>query len=801
MFRFSKSAVIFGLSVAACLVSFAQDGPSNRILQAVDRNQSVIVQGSAHPLAKPEFDAGRVDGKMKINGVSLVFNLSPGQQTGLQALLREQQDRSSPKYHKWLTPEQYAGRFGMSQSDLAKVTSWLQSEGFQVNSISRSRTRISFSGTAAEIEAAFRTEIHHYLVNGELHFANAMDLSVPAAFADTVLSVRNLSDLRPKPRSSRSHQYASRLTPHYTNSNTGYHYLAPADFATIYDLNPLYTAGLDGTGQTIAIMGQSAIYTSDIDNFRANAGLPARTSSNFQQVQVPNSGTATVITADLTEADLDLEWSEGVAPNVNLIFVFVGNNPTSDAFDALQYTVDNNLAPVISITYGNCEQTLGITEADTVQQWAQQANMQGQTIIAASGDSGAADCDPQDEDPATQGLAVDVPASIPEVTGVGGTEFYEQADPTTTFWNATNTADGGSAVSYIPEIAWDDTVLNEELSASGGGASIFFSKPTWQAGDNVPADGQRDVPDIALSASSDNDPYLICSSPDQSTPSCVSGFIGSNGKVLSSGGTSFGAPAFAGIVALINQSNGSSQGNVNPTLYSLVQTAPTAFHDITSGSNDVPCASGSPDCPSNGIMGFVAGLGYDQTTGLGSLDVSILVNSWPAPYSFSATPTSVSIAAAGNQGTSSISLVSNVGFTGTVNLTCTPQPGVYGLTCQISPSTVTAASPNATLTVLTVGSGTASVVNPHFPFAWLVGIGGTLFAGICVVEIPFFRRRRAGLPLLLLLACMAAEISCGGSSSSTPPGNQSTPAGNYTIRITGTSGNFSVTTNVTAAVQ
>ena len=826
MFRSRKIAAAFVLSIAASLASFAQTGPSNRILQAIDANQPVIIRGSAHPLAKPEFDFGRVEGRMRINGASLVFNLSPEQHAALQALLREQLDRSSTKFHKWLTPDQYAARFGMTQSDLAQVTAWLQAEGFKVNGISRSSTKISFSGTAGQIESAFRTEIHHYRVNGELHFANATDLSVPEAFAGTVLAVGNLADLRPKPKSGRalqasslqarssnvgsshptSNQSPATLSPHYTNNNTGYHYLAPADFATIYDLNPLYTAGLDGTGQSIAIMGQSAIYTSDIVNFRAAAGLPALISCpaspcNLQQTLVPSSGTSTVVNADLTEADLDLEWAEGIAPNVNLIFVFVGNAPNYNAFDALQYTIDNNLAPVISITYGNCEQTLGITEAQMVQQWVQQANSQGETVIAASGDSGAADCDPQIDYPATQGLAVDVPASIPEVTGVGGTEFNEQADPTTTFWNTTNTAGGGSAVSYIPEITWDDTLLNQELSASGGGASIFFAKPSWQVGANVPEDGARDVPDIALSASSDNDPYLICSTPNQSMPSCVEGFIGGNGNVLSSGGTSFGAPTFAAIVALINQNTGARQGNVNPTLYTLAGTTPTAFHDITTGSNDVPCAQGSPDCPANGIMGFTAGPGYDQTTGWGSLDASVLVNAWPPAYSFSATPGSVSIAAAGDQGTSSISLVSNVGFTPTVTLTCTPQPGVYGLTCQIKPSTVTAASPTATLTILTVGSGSASMVTPHFPFAWLVGISGTLLAGVCVLEVPFFRRRRAGLPLLLLLACLAANVSCGGSSSSQPPPAQSTPAGSYTIKITGTTSNASVSTNVTAAVQ
>jgi hypothetical protein len=268
--------------------------------------------------------------------------------------------------------------------------------------------------------------------------------------------------------------------------------------------------------------------------------------------------------------------------------------------------------------------------------------------------------------------------------------------------------------------------------------------------------------------------------------------------LLRAGGTSFGAPAFAGIVAIINQRTNSSQGNVNPTLYSLAESTPAAFHDITTGSNDVPCTQGSPDCPGSGIMGYVADIGYDQTTGLGSLDASVLVNAWPLDYSISVNPNSVIIATPGNQDTVAISLNSIFAFAGTVSLTCTPQSGVTGLTCQISPSTVTASSPNATLTIFTVGSGSAAV-KPSSHMAWLVG-SATLFGGIFLIEIPFFRRRRIGLPSLLLLACLAAGIGCGGSSSPpvTPP---STPPGNYTVKITGTSGSISFSTNVNAQVQ
>jgi subtilase family serine protease len=805
------------LLLLAATPLFAQSGPKNRILQPVNRNQRALIPGSAHPLAKPELDAGRVAGNLPINGVSLIFKPSPAQQAALEKLLREQQDRSSVNYHKWLTPEQYAARFGMSRSDLAKATAWLQSEGFQVDRTTRGRNRISFSGTSGQIETAFRTEMHHYRVEGELHFAPATDLSVPAALGGTVLAVGNLSDFRLKPRlSGQLSQPSRKPSPKFTDG-AGHHYIGPADFAVIYDLSPLYAAGFNGAGQTIAVMGQTAIDTqaqdeADIDNFRAAAGLPARiictgsnsNSCNFTETLVPTSGTPVRSAGDMVEADLDIEWSVATAQQAKQIFVYVGGAANFNAFDALTYAVDNNLAPVISISYGGCEANLGGTSSLAVQATAQQANLQGQTIVAASGDAGAADCDPQLEDPAIQGLAVDVPASIPEVTGVGGTRFNE--DPSVTYWDPTS----GSATSYIPEAGWNDSIQNQVLSASGGGVSTLFPTPDWQTTNVI--GGFRNVPDIAFSASPDHDPYLICST-QASSQSCASGFTDGNGNLTSTGGTSFGAPAFAGIVALINQRTNSGQGNVNPTLYSLATSTPTAFHDITTGNNQVPCTTGSPDCTGSGMMGFDAGPGYDQVTGLGTLDASVLVNAWPAAFSLLPSPTSITIAAPGGNGTATLTLQPNAGFTGTVTLACTPQAGITGLTCQISPSTVTSASPAATLTVSTTAPSSGSLAKPNSRFGWLVGSGLILFGGIFLIEVPLLRRRRMTvLPALLLLAFLSVGLGCGGSSSggsttTTPPTTGGTPAGSYTIAVTatttapGTTGGTSVPMNVTVVVQ
>jgi subtilase family serine protease len=796
----------------------AQTAPKSRILQAVDETNVTPLRGMVHAWARPQLDRGPVDVTMPLGRMAIVFKLSTAQQQDLDNLLKEQQNPASPNYHRWLSPEQYAARFGMSPSDLQKVAGWLQTQGLTVEGYSRGRTEIYFSGTAGQVEYAFHTELHNYSVNGKTRFANATPPLVPAAFADTVLAIRHLNNLRPEPRNVRGH--AISIRPSFTSNLSGNHFVTPPDFATIYDLGPLYSAGFDGTGEKIAVVGQSAISTTDIDHFRTNASLPARTSSNFQQIQVPGSGTSTHCSGDETESDLDLEWSEGVAKGATIVFVYTGavggncnNTSNLNVWDSLQYAIDNNVAPVISTSYGLCEAGLGSSFPLTVQQWAQQANSQGQTITAASGDDGAADCDTGSS--ATQGLAVDVPAAIPEVTGIGGTTLEGDANSPSQFWNSSNGAGGGSALSYIPEIAWNDTSASiaqgTGLAASGGGASTLFAKPTWQTGTGVPNDSKRDVPDLALNASPFHDSYLICSndyftSGGSSLTSCSSGYRASDGSTLSAiGGTSAGAPTFAGIVAIINQAIGSNgQGNLNPTLYSLATSAPAAFHDITSGDNKVPCVQNSTNCPSGGTLGFSAGTGYDQVTGLGSVDANALLLAWPGYNTFSLTAAgAVSIPAPGQLGTGTVTIGEVNGFSGTVNLTCTPPSG-KGITCSVNPTSVsldnTTTSASATVTVTTTGASAAlkapatrsdRVVYAAMmlPFLGIVVLGGA-------------SRRRTGISALVLLAFLVAGIGCGGgSSTSSNSQNSGTSAGSYTITVTGNDGSVSHAASVSVTVQ
>ncbi|MBZ5604139.1 MAG: Ig-like domain repeat protein [Acidobacteriia bacterium] len=576
--------------------SLAAAQPS-RISRAIDSSNRVVLAGHLHPRALAGVDQGRVAPSLEINYVTLELAQSDAQRTDLEQLLQNQQTPGSPDYHRWLSPEQFADRFGAGPADLAKITAWLQSQGLSIAGVARARNWIAVNGTAAQVETAFGVELHHYMVDGRRHFANATEPSVPAALNGVVRSIRGLNDFRFK---SRPHT----LKPNYTSSR-GNHYLAPNDLALIYNIASLYSAGFDGAGQSIMVAGQSQINLDDLRQFRSRFNLPA---ADPQILLVPGSTDPGTVSGDDAESDLDLEWSGAVARNASIIFVYA-----HDVLSAVQYGIDQNLAPVLSLSYGSCEPENPASDVAVVRSWARQANAQGITWFAASGDAGGADCN----DSQHPGLSVDVPGSVPEVTSVGGTEFAEGSG---NFWNATTDANGASVISYIPEIVWNDSVADGNPAASGGGASIFFGKPSWQVAPGVPSDNARHVPDISMNASADHDGYLV--------------YTGAALAVY--GGTSVPTPVYAGIAAILNQyllakgqQSSAGLGNINPQLYALAQSSPSIFHDITSGDNIVTVACGrrSITC-TNTPAGYSAGVGYDQATGLGSVDAYLLVAGW-----------------------------------------------------------------------------------------------------------------------------------------------------------------------------
>ncbi len=591
---------------------------------------------------------------MALGGMSLFLERTAEQKAQARALLADLQDPSSPRYHQWLKPADYAAQFGASAADLARATAWLEGEGFTVRGASSTGTRLLFSGTVGQVERAFRTEMHRYDVNGTKHFALAATPSIPTDLAPLVAGLHGVHDFKLQ------NHYRARPLPAFlsdagvTSGETLA--LAPADFRRIYSVDPVYRAGITGAGQRIAIVGESDYNDADIAAFRRGFGMDPRRLP--ERHVVPNSGSPYVIAGGaFGEAELDLEWSGGIAPDADIHYVFTGNDPAYGVFDAILYAIEEGIAPVISSSWGGCEYGMDPSDLAFFEAMGDAAATQGITLLSAQGDTGAADCDYYPETAANYGLSVDWPGSMPNVVAVGGTEFdwgdpipeqaitpaVAEAEPFSTYWGCNPSTSSCAAKGYVPETGWNEMpweLANQGYfwGSSGGGMSQVFPKPEWQLA-QTPRGNFRQVPDIALNAAWSQVGYMVTGSwtaadGDAQAP---------EPEALSvTGGTSAAAPSFAGILALVNQAIAERHpgapvglGNANPVLYALsastTGTARPAFHDITTGSNLVPCAPGSQDCAAPSYtLGYTAGPGYDMVTGLGSLDVSNLVEAWSA---------------------------------------------------------------------------------------------------------------------------------------------------------------------------
>jgi subtilase family serine protease len=777
--------------------------PAPRIAAEITNSEMTAIHGSQHPLALPQNDAGRMAGNTPLSGISIYFSRTAAQQADLESLIAAQQDPSSSSYHKWLTPDQFAARFGMAQSDIDKVQSWLQQQGFAVASVARSRNMIRFSGTVSQVESAFSTQMHYYATDGTKHFAPSTALSVPAAIAPAVLGIRNLDDFRPKPQ---------HITPRagFTSGQSHNVFFAPGDIATVYDVKPLLSASNNGAGQTIAIAGQSSIQVSDIEAFQSAAGL---TKKDPSLVLVPGTGDPTVFSGDEGESDLDVEWAGALATGANIAFVYTGSDANFGVFDSIQYAVDELIAPIISLSYDSCEGVLTQSQVNTLEAIFSQAATQGQTVVVASGDQGSTACfvenPPKTGDPTLavqEALSVNYPASSAYVTGMGGTEITaaNSVSTNTTYWSGgTSSTDTlTSALTYIPEVAWNDDSSQNGLSASGGGASVYVARPSWQTGvPGIASGSNRLVPDISLYSSPNQPGYLYCTS-DQANwntttapvqqASCNSGFRDSATQDLTvAGGTSFAAPIFAGMIAIINQKAGytSGQGLINPTLYKLAANSANyasgtgAFHDITTGNNF--CTAGSTYCASNGAtLGFSATTGYDEVTGLGSVDLNNLATAWPANTGTNAaligTTTTVTPANAAPlvnvADTFTITVASTTGTTvptGTVTLQIdggTNCGGISGATCNGTTVAAQTLSANGTITY----SATFATTGTHQVLAQYsgdsthvasTGVGSVTIAAVSSGKGTF------------TLAATGVTVAQGSSANSTIT---ITPAGGYT---------------------
>lgn len=594
------------------------------INRAVDEGQLVRLWGNTRPEANPRNDRGAVADDFALNHMFLQLKRAPELEAALKEFMDEQQDKRSPNYRHWLMPAELGQKYGLADSDLENIKSWLQAHGFTVNYVYPTTMVMDFSGTAGQIRDAFHTEIHYLDVNGEQHYANMSDPRIPAALTPAVMGIVQMHNFKPK-----SMAVARRKA--YT-LGVGEYPLVPADWQTVYNLNPLYRNGIYGQGQTVVVVEDTNSYGSDFATFQSTFGLN-KYGGSLTTVH-PNSGgncTNPGTNGDDGEADLDVEMVAAMAPGatVELASCTDGSgNANFGGLIAIENLVSAGSPPaVISMSYGLCEVTDGATVNAAFNNAFQSAAAAGVSVFVSSGDDGPAACSGNGSTASKDGIGITGWGSSANVVSVGGTDFedtYNEAKPAngglpySTYWNSTNGPTYGSAKSYIPEIPWNNScasylLLNIDGATAGYGSSGFcngtgstfrstgggsggpsgcatgttgtsswvtptcagIAKPSWQSGVfGNPADGVRDIPDVSLFAANGlwGHYTIVCwSDPSQTSNGSVP-CTGSPSGWSGFGGTSIAAPAMASIQALVNQKWNIRPGNPNPTYYSIAKT-------------------------------------------------------------------------------------------------------------------------------------------------------------------------------------------------------------------------------------
>ncbi len=775
IFHFMRPIISVSASFAFCLGSLpstvAQDPQQTpvtaRITRKINESSLVTLHGNTPPLAQPKYDAGAAPGGKIASRLILVLARSAAEEASLQTWMDSVHDVNSPNYQQWLTPEEFGKRFGVSDADLATVESWLVGHGFSVNKVSPGRMSIEFSGTTAQVDTAFHTSVHSYVIKGVQHWANAGDPQIPTALAPVVAGIAKLNDFNPRSTAVRGpggvyNPASKRIEPTYTlgSATNGFTiFLGPADAATIYDTPTSFNAGqsgtlYDGTGVTIGIAGDSNIDITQNANYRATFGLPVNATTVVVDGEDPGEN------GDAVEAYLDTQVAGGIAPNANVMLYTAANTYlNAGLFLAISRAIDDNQVDILNISFGGCEADQGASGNQYIYNLWQQAAAQGISVTVSTGDSGSAGCDNENtETVASLGLAVNALASTPYNIAVGGTDFdtlYSNFPSSfTQYVDVTNTlANHRSALKYIPERPWNDSTFqndnttisanvpwsatqysyNASIIAAGGGFSSCVQQsagacvagypvPSWQSGVAANHSG-RNLPDVSFLAGNGlyGAVWGLCTdqeydSSENLVVNCAGNpNTGASFNLTGVGGTSAAAPAFAGMLALLKQKTGSRLGQVDYVLYDLANSHyNTVFHDIQTGNNSVACTSGTPGCAANTggydfMTGYNAGVGFDETSGLGSVDVSQMVGNWAGAGLIA---TSASLTLNGSTAALNIahgtSVAVNVGVTGSGG---TPA-GVAALVDSINPATV----PNSgSIGSFPLSSGTATGTTDSLP--------------------------------------------------------------------------------------
>lgn len=688
------AGALFGSTALLCSSELQAQNSSNsrtapRITTNVDESFLAKLRGNVPHLARAEFDQGEAVSSTQLSHVRLILSRSNEQQAALDQYLAELQDKSSTNYHKWLTPAEFGKRYGPTDSDVAAIVAWLESHGLTLETISAGRTNIAFSGTVSQVEEAFHTSIHSFQTNKNQFYSNTTDPQIPAALATVVKGVAHLNTIKPRPHSvrgradnadSQTTRLANRPRANLTDTTSNYFYIVPADAATIYNtpnsFNANYASGTSytGTGVKIGVGGNATIDKNIVKTYRSTfLGSSYSTAPTLNYcttstscTTIPGSG---YVADDADEAYLDTELAGSMAPGATIYYY-----ASTDLYTGIEAALTANLVDIFSLSFGSCERDMSTSDNAIINKWWEQAATQGIAVTVASGDNGSTDCDSDDTTQtatvAKDGLSVDGFASTPYNIAVGGTDFYALETSFSPYVSSTLGSASTyyrTAQSYIPESVWNDSIKSDttlsynvpwtgkyaNIMAGGGGHSSCstnnsvdnqdgsvtdgsctsgYSKPSWQTGTgSYDSDGARDVPDISLMSGNgyDGAAWLVCNYDEP----CTS--ISGSGDFTGYGGTSTAAPAFAGILALVEQKTGSRLGQAAKVLYDLHNGsyASSIFHDVTVGNNSVPCTAGTTDCDFNTAgyyfeSGYDATTGYDLATGLGSVDATKLITYW-----------------------------------------------------------------------------------------------------------------------------------------------------------------------------
>jgi subtilase family serine protease len=916
---FRQLAILASFFLFVGSMALAQKGHPVLVTQSIDESKSVMLAGNTRPEANAKFDRGLVANSFPMEHMLLQLKRSPEQERELGKFIDDVQDSSSPNFHHWLTAKEFGQRFGLAQQDLDTITGWLQSHGLKVNVVYENGVLIDFSGTAGQVREAFHTEIHHLNVKGVKHLANMSDPRIPVALAPAIAGVVSLHDFTAHA------MYKGKADYTFMSGGQTYYGVVPSDLATIYNLNPLFNAGISGQGQTIVLIEDSDVYsTADWTTFRSVFGLSSYTGGSFTQFHpAPASGPNNCIdpkaNLDDNEATLDVEYASAAAPSATIELASCADTATFGGLIALQNLVNGTSAPpaLVSMSYGECEAYNGATSNAAYNAAFQQAVTEGVSVFVSAGDEGASSCSAGEPNWATQGIGVSAFASTPYNVAVGGTDYGDTyAGTNSTYWSSTNSSTYGSALSYVPEIPWNDSCASELLaesygysvtygdsgfcySAQGmaywingggtvagsggpsgcatgvtaqpgivGGTCAGYPKPSWQSLVGVPNDSVRDLPDVSLFAANGvwGHYYPFCfTDPSNGGVSCS----GTPDTWAGGGGTSFASPIMAGIQALVNQKTGERQGNPNPTYYSLAANEYGAsgdnscnstlgnavnnsclFYDLTLGDMDIDCqgqncywpnaSESTPTDPTVGSLStasntsyqaaYATTTGWDFATGIGTINAANLVNHWPTPkpgFTLAATPTAVTITQ-GTNGTSTLDIIPQGGFNGSVKLSASNLPS--GVTAAFSPNP---ASSNSTLTltasataapgtvILTIAGKSGSLTNSttlnltvtqanqHFtlsaaPSSVVIVQGvGSSASTINITPVNGFSGNvtltAAGLPKGV--TATFGENPATSSSSLTFTASNKAKTGTVTVTVTGTLSNLSASTTITLTVN